>query len=175
MNPLLVGWTIPPRPRRPRPPGARVSRIDLIGPITAESAVAIFHAIDAAAGDTITMVVDSEGGAAIPALGIFDALIRRRHRVVADIVGRASSAAATAAMGADRRRIAPRGSFMLHGTAGGPEEWRAHFDSVADQIVAAATGQRLDVVEAWRATGWTFNAAEALRAGLAHHLMETPR
>lgn len=161
---------MPPRPPSPRPPGERTTRLDLRGKIATAGAIALFEAIDGASADTLALSIDLEGGDAVPALGIFDALARRTRRVVVDIAGRASSGAALVAMAGDRRRISLTATVMLHRAAGGPPGWCAHFDRIAVEIAAAATGQPRGTVELWLFTGWTFGAEDALQAGLAHEI-----
>ncbi len=167
MNPILEGWPPPARPMSPRQPGADVTRLKLDGEITVEGSVALFAAIRAAHDNTIEIEIDSSGGNALCALALYELLITHRCHVMATIAGRASSGAAIVAMGADQRRIVASGTVMLHRTTG-PEEWRDHVDQLAAGIFADATGQAQHLIDAWHTGETTFDADEAVAAGLAH-------
>lgn len=170
MNPILDGWTPPARPIPPRQPGADVTRLSLRGEITVEASIALFGAIRGTRDNTIEIEIDSGGGNALCGLALFELLIMHPHHVAATVTGRASSAAAIAAMGADQRRIVASGTMMLHRTSG-PDEWRRHVDELVAGIFAEATGNPQHLADAWRAGETTFSAAEAVAAGFAHEIL----
>lgn len=174
MNPVLEGWTPPARPKTPRQSGADVTKLSLHGEITIEGSVALFAAIEAARCNTIEIEIDSGGGSALAALALYELLILHPRQVATTIVGRCSSGAAIVAMAGDRRCIVASGTVMLHLTTG-PNEWRDHVDDLAARIFSDATGQPDHLVDAWHAGEATFNAAEAVTAGLAHEILTTRR
>lgn len=175
MNPILDGFAVPPRPAQPRMPGVSTARLDLIGDITVESALPLFRAISAARKDSIELDIDSRGGNALCSLALFELLITHPHRVVANIVGRASSGAAIVAMGADLRRIIRGGRVLLHATSVTLENATATelrsflvdveaIGAMTDEIFTAATGRAWDHGEGQM----IFDARAAIAAGLAH-------
>jgi ATP-dependent protease ClpP protease subunit len=180
VNPILKDWSPPPRPAQLRPPGAAVTRLRLVGEITVEASIPLFHAIDAARGDSIEIAIDSGGGNALCATALFELLITYPLRVVA-IIERASSGAMLVALAADHRRIAPGARMMLHETRADLTNATADvlrstvadlelFDSMAAEIIAAATGQPLKRVATWQRSTTTFTAAEAIEASIAHEV-----
>lgn len=166
---------LPPRPARRRAPGASITRLSLLGEITVESAIPLFKAIKGAGPNTIVLEIASVGGNATCAVALYELLILHPRRVVADVIGTASSAAGLVAMGADRRRIVPHGTFMLHKTTAGSASGRRHFDAVALAILTAATGQPPDLIDLWEHAETTFTADEAVKAGLAHEVVALTR
>lgn len=181
-NSLLKGWTVPARPSRPRQPGAAVTTLHLRGEITVENSIALFAEIQAAHDNSIELEIDSGGGNALCALALFESLILHPRSVGATIVGRASSGAATVVMGADRRRIAPSGRFMLHETRSSLEGATAEVlrsvladlntvDEMSAAIFVAATGQTPDRIVEWKREATTFDAPGAIAAGLAHEII----
>lgn len=180
MNPILKDWTPPARPTHPRPPGATVTRLALVGEIAIERSIELFAEIRAAAEDTIELHVDSGGGNALAAIALYELLTLHQHHVVANIVN-ASSGAVLVALGADVRRVAPGAWIMVHETRADLSSASADvlrstladlelFDGMALAILAAATGQAPERVADWRRATTKFSAHQAIAAGLAHEI-----
>ena len=112
-------------------------------------------------------------------MALCELLVLHPHRVVATIAGLASSGAAIVAMGADLRCIAPGARIMLHQARASvvdvtADELRPIVDDLdtVDRLAAAifsqANGRTPECVAAWEQASMTFDAREAIAAGLAH-------
>lgn len=181
MNTLLGGFIVPPRPPQPRQPGAAVTRLQLAGEITVEAAIPLFHEIEASRDHSIEIDINSRGGNALCSFALFELLANHPHRVIANIF-QASSGAATVAMAGDTRRIARSGCILIHRTRATLQGATAEMvrslladleyaDAISAEIFTAATGRALEEVAAWRRKDATFDARDAIAAGLAHEFV----
>ena len=151
-------------------------RVFITGEIIQRADALIAEIGDAA---DVHLHVDSTGGDAVTALGVYDAL---KGRCSVATINQAASAAVAIALAADRRLIVAGGRFMVHSartvafaTASGLRE-AATITEEADerllQILLERTGRPADVVKSWMAgpDRW-FTAEEAIAAGLAHEII----
>jgi ATP-dependent protease ClpP protease subunit len=183
---VLVGrmgdsLVMPPITDRPRGEGDAI-HIELVGAIGegANSADAIIAQIRAAEGRSIALTIDSDGGNVEQGLRIYHALVSHPFAVFANITGHANSMAAIIALAADHREIAADGSMLLHqpalptGTraeAGNLRRLATRLDGLTDDfsaIVATRAGVSLEIARTWIDDAFTFNAGEAIGAGLCH-------
>ncbi len=157
--------------------------LSLKGSITYESAKELERLIRGHWYRAIRLEIDSTGGNAPGSFACYAALKAHPHRVVANITGTADSGASVVAMGADIRRIHPDGSLVIHESRFGAiaddhaerMEQRAiltrDFERLAD-IYAAGTGQSRDQAKVWMWEETTFDAYDALAAGLVHTVVD---
>lgn len=106
------------------------------------------RALAEAAGDAVTVEVNSGGGEIFAASEIFYSLQKYPGQVTADIVGFAGSAATVICCGANRVRAVPTAMYMIHnvsGSADGDHQVMSHTAEVlknASKAIAAAYQQK---------------------------------
>lgn len=166
-----------------RPRGRGTTEISLVGEIgngglSADDMVA---RIRSAADTTISLNIDSPGGAVDGALDIYRALASRRNAVTVTVV-KAESAAAIIALAGDTREIVPDGRLMLHKPylqetgsldANDLRSMATTLDKMADQvagIVAIRAGVTFDIAREWIEAETTFNAGQAIASGICHRI-----
>jgi ATP-dependent protease ClpP protease subunit len=169
-----------------RPRGGATIEINLVGEIGDDGLCAddMVARVRAAGDATISMNIDSPGGSVDGALGIYRALVSRRHAVCVNIV-RAESAAAIIALAGDTREIVPDGRMLLHKPfllknngsfqAGDLRNIAADLDKLADEIagiVAIRAGVTFDVAREWIEAETTFNAGQAVASGMCHGISQ---
>jgi len=174
-----------------RPPGDRVCRLEIRGDITFDTGEALESKIRAAAGQSIDLQIDSEGGDINAAWGVWRALGDHDQFVAANIAGCALSAAVIPLLAADTRTAEHDAQIMvhqpyittLHGQAFNADALRRVADDVANEtrhmvrIIAARTGNDWDIVREWVERETKLDAAQALQLGFVHQVLhdQAPR
>jgi ATP-dependent protease ClpP protease subunit len=130
---------------------------------------------------SVIINIDSDGGNLEEARGIYRILASCQHAVYCNIT-RANSAAVLPALAADVRSIAADGQMLLHppvfSTLDGvnARDLEIHIERLNSaaaelaRIVAARSGQPIDIVAEWLSEESLFDAGSAVNAGLAHHV-----
>jgi ATP-dependent protease ClpP protease subunit len=142
-----------------------VKAIELRGPLTEAEGERVAAAIRSAAGRTIDLRIDSEGGKLGAAIRICLEIEEHDAPVFATVTGQASSAAGLVAMAADLRRIDRRGLMLIHHAS----RRSASADALA--AIAEYSGQPQSTVRGWMDAERTFDAHEALAAGLVDRIV----
>lgn len=132
--------------------------------------------------DSLTVRINSPGGAVDDALTMHNALRRLEVPVTAAVDGLAASGAAIFAMGADTVTMAATGRMMIHeaegGTIGRAEDHRImanRLNSINDTqagILAAKSGIDTEQIKAMLAAETWFTGPEAVEAGFASEVTE---
>ena len=149
--------------------------------------------------NTITVHVNSPGGAVFDGLAIYNLLAQHKAKIVVEIDGLAASAASVIAMAGDEIRMAENALMMIHpassmafGTADDMRDTADILEKITDNLVniyAARTGQPLDKMAELVSDETWLDSTEALALGLitditpdkavaAHavaHLRSTPK
>lgn len=141
--------------------------------------------IAALKGKMVYLYVNSEGGNVATGLAIHAALARHGQAVA--LIRRAESAAVVAVLGSHSRLIAEDGRIALHNPkwvnrwcfeGDGIEAAAASVRSLRNDLVnlvAVATHQFIDLVDAWFDEEAAFTGIEALSAGFAHAVVDLRR
>ena len=150
---------------------------------TAVSADAIRAVLDQAAGQPVTVCINSQGGDVDQGIAIYELLRQHPAEVTVDIVGWALSIASAIAMAGKRIRIAPAGLMMVHNpwtnVAGNSEALRRTadvLDTVRDTLLRAyaRSGHNSAQLMAWMNAETWFDADQAIAAGFADEIMGVP-
>lgn len=160
--------------------------IDSWGGFWGVSASQVAAALDGLPEDVATIEVhlNCPGGEATEGIAIGNLLRQDPRRVVAVTDGLCASAATVVAMGADEVVMAPGSQLMIHDASGGgwgPADWLQQevnaLHHLSDSYAAVYALKAGGSVESWRAAmkaeTW-FSPAEAVAAGLADRLLDTP-
>ncbi len=126
--------------------------------------------------DTITVHINSPGGAVFDGLAIYNLLAQHKAKIVVEIDGLAASAASVIAMAGDEIRMAENALMMIHpassmafGTADDMRDTADILEKITDNLVniyAARTGRpREQIAELVDMETW-LNASDALDLGL---------
>jgi ATP-dependent protease ClpP protease subunit len=169
---------VPPLAERPEGEGDAVE-INIIGDIGQGrySGNEIAAQIEDAAGSTIVVNINSHGGTVDDGLKIYRALVNHPNAVHVNVTGYAESMAAIIALAGDVRTIASDGRMYLHrphlsvetAEADDLRKLAARLDKLSHEfagIVAARTGQSIDIAEIWIGEATYFNAGQAVAVGL---------
>jgi len=153
-----------------------------VNPSMAVQAIAALECLDATDGD-INLVINSSGGNEQDGYAIFDTITMCKNKVIATGYGSVMSIMAAIFQAADIRRMSPNTQFMVHnGTIGGEEKMQQ--DAVLDMaeqirkdnrryynILATASGQPMEAIEAYCREETYFTAQEAFEAGFVDEVM----
>lgn len=169
---------VPPLAERPEGEGDAVE-INIIGDIGQGrySGNEIAAQIEDAADRTIVVNINSHGGTVDDGLKIYRALVNHPNAVHVNVTGYAESMAAIVALSGDVRTIASDGRMYLHrphlsaetAEADDLRKLAARLDNLSHEfagIVAARTGQSIDITEIWIGDATYFNAGQAVAVGL---------
>lgn len=169
---------VPPMAERPEGEGDPVE-INIIGDIGngRYKGDDLAARIQDAAGSTIIVNINSHGGTVDDGLKIYRALVNHPNSVHVNVTGNAESMAAIIALAGDVRTIASDGRMYLHrpqistetAEADDLRKLAARLDKLSHEfagIVAARTGQSIDIAEIWIGDATYFNAGQAVAAGL---------
>jgi ATP-dependent protease ClpP protease subunit/phage major head subunit gpT-like protein len=128
--------------------------------------------------------VNSPGGSVFDGFGIFNLLAQRKGPVTARIDGQAASAASYIVMAASRVEMPAASLLMIHNassfTIGTKEDHEASIgilskiDALMARIYAARTGRTTEDVEALMEAETWFTGEEAIVAGFADALIDSP-
>lgn len=169
-------------PDHARAAGDGVFNITLDQDVDQATASRLAYLIEAAAGQSIAMTIDSDGGDVEAAFAIVAALDRHDCAVHTRIV-RAFSSACLIALAGDRRTIQPDGQVMIHQPslhaanldASGLRAQADRLDAMAHEIakhVAVRTGRELDIVQELVDGEVYLTAGQALVLGFATDLAD---
>ena len=154
-----------------------------VEPELAHTVIVALEALDAESGP-IRIVLNSSGGDEQDGYAIYDAIMACNNVVLIEGYGNILSIAAAIFQAGDSRRLSANSALMVHnGTAPTEEGMKQNLVmEMGDQlrkdnqkyynILASASGQSLDVVEAWCHDEKYFNAKEAVEAGLADEIIK---
>lgn len=150
--------------------------------VTAKAFVEQLAAIDA---KRINLRINSPGGDVFDGMAMFQALLRHPAAITASVDGLAASAASVVMLAAGTVEIAETGMVMVHkpwGIGLGDDEEIEALAKLLRQmngqiagVYMARTGNDTDTVEKWMAAETWFTGAEAVEAGFAQTLLETPK
>jgi ATP-dependent Clp protease protease subunit len=138
--------------------------------------------LDATGDDPVILLVDSPGGTLDAGFAVIDTVSALGVPVHATCVGRAEGVAVGVFAAAEHRLAAPHSRFRISepfsevtGPASAISRFAAHQQRRQEKfaaVLAAATGQPAEHVEADLAAGRWLSAAEAVAYGLAHGLWQ---
>lgn len=132
----------------------------------------------------IRLHINSPGGEVFEGLAILNQLRQHRAKITTVVDGLAASIASVIAMAGDEVLMAPNSELMIHdawglaiGNAADMQSMAKTLDHLSDNIASVYADRAGGTAEDWRALmrleTW-FGADEAVEAGLANALAETP-
>ena len=143
--------------------------IDLVGLLDEAQGFRIARAIKISVGRSIDVRIDSPGGKFGAAIAIALEIEEHDAPVFTTVVGQANSAAGLVAMAGDLRRIDRDGVMLIHHPS--PRGSSASADVAG--AIGEYSGRPLSVVRSWMDGERTFDAHEAMSAGLIDRIINT--
>jgi ATP-dependent protease ClpP protease subunit len=164
---------------------AEIMLYDEIGGWFGSDAESFVQELQAVTASNITVRLNSPGGSVFDGIAIANALRAHPAAVTVRVDGIAASIASVIALAGDRLVMMPHSQLMIHEASGlcmgNPADMRdmadlldLQSDNIADVYAAKAGGTRADWRTKMQAETW-YLAAEAVAAGLADEVAETPR
>lgn len=160
--------------------------IYLFGEITTEAScqcIAALRTFDAANSKPITLIINSIGGHAWAAFGIYDAICLARSKVFGQVFGEAASAATIILQACDTRLLAPNSRWMMHNPSQGSvvgsdiRDYRVdmkeikYLTDLCYEKYAEKSNLSIDAIKKMCETTTYLTPEEAVRYGLADEVL----